>query len=84
MLKNKLILGIGITGMSCANFFKSKDIPFKIFDTRDKKFFVDYDFGDISLNSIYFKEYTVKGHEFESFTNKWKQKIIQFNRNLNS
>ena len=59
MLKNKLILGIGITGMSCANFFKSKDIPFKIFDTRDKNFFVDYDFGDISFNSIYFKEYTV-------------------------
>ena len=55
MLKNKLILGIGITGMSCANFFKSKDIPFKIFDTRDKNFFVDYDFGDISFNSIYFK-----------------------------
>ena len=59
MLKNKLILGIGITGMSCADFFKSKDIPFKIFDTRDKEFFVDYDFGDISFNSIYFKEYAI-------------------------
>ena len=33
---------------------------------------------------LIFKEFTVKGHEFESFTNKWKQKIIQFNRNLNS
>ena len=59
MLKNKLILGIGITGMSCADFFKSKDIPFKMFDTRDKDFFIDYDFGDISSNSIYFKEYPV-------------------------
>ena len=59
MLKNKLILGIGITGMSCADFFKSKDIPFKIFDTRDKEFFVDYDFGDISFNSIYFEEYSI-------------------------
>jgi UDP-N-acetylmuramoylalanine-D-glutamate ligase len=34
MSKNKLILGIGVTGMSCADFFKSKDILFKIFDTR--------------------------------------------------
>jgi|TARA_B110000444_G_scaffold119277_1_gene112167 UDP-N-acetylmuramoylalanine--D-glutamate ligase len=57
MSKNKLILGIGITGMSCADFFKSKDIPFKMFDTRDKDFFIDYDFRDINPNSIYFKEY---------------------------
>ena len=59
MSKNKLILGIGVTGMSCADFFKSKGISFKIFDTRDKNFFINYDFGDISLDSIYFKEYTV-------------------------
>ena len=30
---------------------------------------------------LIFKEFTVKGHEFDFFTNKWKQKIIQFNRN---
>ncbi|MDB3973092.1 Mur ligase family protein, partial [Gammaproteobacteria bacterium] len=59
MSKNKLILGIGVTGMSCADFFKSKSISFKIFDTRDKNFFINYDFGDISLDSIYFKEYPV-------------------------
>ena len=57
MLKKKLILGIGVTGISCVNFFKFKDIPFKIFDTRAKEFFIDYDFGDISYNSINFKEY---------------------------
>jgi len=33
---------------------------------------------------LIFKEFTVKGHEFDFFTNKWRQKIIQFNRNLNS
>ena len=59
MSKNKLILGIGVTGMSCADFFKSKGILFKIFDTRDKDYFVDYDFGDITPDSIYFKEYPV-------------------------
>ena len=59
MSKNKLILGFGITGISCADFFKSKGIPFKIFDTRDKDYFIDYDFGNISPNSIYFKEYPV-------------------------
>ena len=59
MSKNKLILGVGVTGISCADFFKSKGIPFKIFDTRDKAYFVDYDFRDISPNSIYFKEYPV-------------------------
>ena len=31
---------------------------------------------------LIFKEFTVKGHEFDFFTNKWKQKIIQFNRNI--
>ena len=60
MSKNKLILGIGITGMSCADFFKLKDISFKMFDTRDKDFFTNYDFGDISPDSIYFKEYPAK------------------------
>jgi len=59
MSKNKLILGIGVTGMSCADFFKSKDILFNIFDTRDKDYFISYDFGDINPNSIYFKEYPV-------------------------
>jgi len=59
MSKNKLILGIGVTGMSCANFFKSKNIPFRIFDTRDKDYFIDYNFGDINPNSISFKEYPV-------------------------
>ena len=59
MSKNKLILGIGVTGMSCADFFKSKDIFFKIFDTRGKDYFIDYDFGDINPDSIYFKEYPV-------------------------
>ena len=59
MSKNKLILGVGVTGISCADFFKSKGIPFKIFDTRDKAYFGDYDFRDISPNSIYFKEYPV-------------------------
>ena len=59
MSKNKLILGIGITGMSCADFFKSKDIPFKIFDTRDQDYFLNYNFRGINLDSIYFKEYPV-------------------------
>ena len=59
MSKNKLILGIGVTGMSCVDFFKSKNIPFRVFDTRDKDYFIDYNFGDISLNSIYFKEYPI-------------------------
>ena len=31
---------------------------------------------------LIFKEFTIKGHEFDFFTNKWKQKIIQFNRNV--
>ena len=31
---------------------------------------------------LIFKEFTVNGHEFDFFTNKWKQKIIQFNRNV--
>ena len=59
MSKSKLILGIGVTGMSCADFFKSKDIPFKIFDTRDKDFFINYDFSSISSDSISFKKYPV-------------------------
>jgi hypothetical protein len=33
---------------------------------------------------LIFKEFTVKGHEFDSFTNKWKQKIIAFNKNSKS
>tara|TARA_B100000767_G_scaffold272945_1_gene301779 strand:+ start:3481 stop:4788 length:1308 start_codon:yes stop_codon:yes gene_type:complete len=57
MSKNKLILGIGVTGISCADFFKSKDIPFRIFDTRDKDYFLNYNFRGINLDSIYFKEY---------------------------
>jgi len=33
---------------------------------------------------LIFKEFTIKGHEFDSFTNKWKQKIIAFNKNSKS
>ena len=31
---------------------------------------------------LIFKEFIVNGYEFDFFTNKWKQKIIQFNRNV--
>ena len=34
MLGVKLILGFGITGISCARYFSKKNIKFKIFDTR--------------------------------------------------
>ncbi|MDA9094403.1 preprotein translocase subunit TatA [Gammaproteobacteria bacterium] len=29
---------------------------------------------------LIFKDFVVKGHEFDSFTNKWKQKLIAFNK----
>ncbi len=32
----KLILGLGITGRSCIDFFTHNNIDFKIFDTRNK------------------------------------------------
>ena len=38
MLKEKLIIGLGVTGLSCADFYHKKNIPFKIFDTRSKSF----------------------------------------------
>ena len=38
MVKEKLIIGLGITGLSCADYYHKKNIPFKIFDTRSKSF----------------------------------------------
>ena len=29
---------------------------------------------------LIFKDFIIKGHEFDFYTNKWKQKIIEFNR----
>lgn len=31
----KLILGLGISGLSCANYFDKKDVQYRIFDTRN-------------------------------------------------
>ena len=36
MNNTKLIIGLGLTGTSCAAFLKKKSIPFIIFDTRPK------------------------------------------------
>jgi len=29
---------------------------------------------------LIFKDFIIKGNEFDFYTNKWKQKIIEFNR----
>jgi UDP-N-acetylmuramoylalanine-D-glutamate ligase len=31
----KLILGLGISGLSCANYFDKKNVQYRIFDTRN-------------------------------------------------
>ena len=36
MKMKKLILGLGVTGRSCIDFFTHNNIDFKIFDTRNK------------------------------------------------
>ena len=59
MSKNKLILGIGVTGMSCADFFKSKDILLRYLILEIKTIFLIITLEDINPNSIYFKEYPV-------------------------
>ena len=57
MLNKKLILGIGISGMSCIEFFNKNNITYKVFDTRDKNYFNDYNFQNTSIKSFYFGEY---------------------------
>ena len=57
MLKKKLILGIGITGMSCIEFFNEKNIPYKIFDTRNKNHFDNYNFKNINNKNLFFEKY---------------------------
>ena len=57
MLNKKLILGIGISGMSCIEFFNKININYKVFDTRDKKYFNDYNIQNINTKSFYCGEY---------------------------
>ena len=57
MLKKKLILGIGITGMSCIDFFNERNISYKVFDTRSKTYFKNCNFKKIDKKNIYFEEY---------------------------
>lgn len=56
MLRKKLIIGLGITGISCADFFYKRNIPFKIFDTRNKSFHNSID-SKLKRYSIEYEQY---------------------------
>ena len=58
MLKEKLIIGLGVTGLSCADFYHKKNIPFKIFDTRSKSFHTKKNYDTrLEGNSIVYEKY---------------------------
>ena len=57
MLNKKLILGIGITGMSCVDFFNKNNIPYKVFDTRNKKYLNNYNLESINTEYFCFEKY---------------------------
>ena len=50
MKMKKLILGLGVTGRSCIDFFTHNNIDFKIFDTRNKNM-ID-ELSDYELDKI--------------------------------
>ena len=55
MIKKKLIIGLGLTGKSCIQYFKEKSIPFKVFDTRSKNCFNKSTLSLIEKNMILFE-----------------------------
>ena len=55
MIKKKLIIGLGLTGKSCIQYFKEKSIPFKVFDTRSKNYFNKSTLSLIEKNMILFE-----------------------------
>ena len=64
MIGTKLILGFGLTGISCARYFYKKNIKFKIFDTRHKSDIDSSLLSDFNQDLLYFNEYSI-----ELFTN---------------
>ena len=53
----KLILGLGISGQSCANYFDNKNIPYRIFDTRNISN-IDHSFiSSFEDNKLYLQSY---------------------------
>ena len=57
MLGVKLILGFGITGISCARYFSKKNIKFKIFDTRHKSDIKSSFISDFDQDLLFFNIY---------------------------
>ena len=59
MLGIKLILGFGITGISCAKYFSNKNIQYRIFDTRNKNAIDSLLISDFDQDTLYFKNYDI-------------------------
>lgn len=59
MLGIKLILGFGITGISCAKYFSNKNIQYRIFDTRNKNAIDSLLISDFDQDILYFKNYDI-------------------------
>ena len=56
MEMKKLILGLGVTGRSCIEFFTHNNIDFKIFDTRTKNMIDEISDYESIQEKIYFSE----------------------------
>ena len=52
----KLILGLGVTGSSCANYFAKKNIKFRIFDTRPASSF-DQSISKYDAHILFLQQY---------------------------
>ena len=52
----KLILGLGVTGSSCVNYFIKNDIEFRIFDTRSASN-IDQPISTYNANILYLQKY---------------------------
>ena len=52
----KLILGLGVTGSSCVNYFTKNDIKFRIFDTRPPSS-IDQSVSLNDANILYLQKY---------------------------